>query len=87
MKRLPFGIKVTAAVFQKDMESLLRGIPSVVIYQDDITITGKDFGDHVKNLRAALNKLQSAGLKLNSQKCAFFQEKSLIWDLPLINTG
>lgn len=75
MKRMPFGIKTAAAIFQKTMEALLRGIPGVVVYQDDITVTGKDFSDHMKNLRAVLNKLKSAGLKLNPQKCAFFQQR------------
>ncbi|XP_053960618.1 uncharacterized protein LOC128864883 [Anastrepha ludens] len=65
VKRLPFGVKTAAAIFQKTMESLLRNIPFVVVYQDDITVTGKTMQSHIKTLRLVLQKLQNAGLKLN----------------------
>ena len=73
VKRLPFGVKTAAAIFQKTMENLLRNIPSVVVYQDDITVTGKTMDEHIKTLRAVLQKLQSTGLKLNVKKSVFFQ--------------
>lgn len=75
MKRLPFGVKPAAAIFQKTIENLLRDIEGVVIYQDDITVTGKNFQEHLKNLKLVLKRLQEAGLTLNSNKCSFFQEK------------
>lgn len=75
MKRLPFGVKPAAAIFQKTMETLLKGIPGVVVYQDDITVTGKKFSQHIQTLKLVLNKLKLAGLKLNSGKCAFFQSE------------
>jgi len=62
IKRFPFGIKTAAAIFQKAMESHLREMPGVVVYQDDITVTGKDMNDHIKNLQSVLNKLQNTGL-------------------------
>lgn len=75
IKRLPFGIKTAAAIFQKTMENLLRDISNVVVYQDDITVTGKNFQEHICTLRKVLVKLKSAGLKLNQEKCKFFQPK------------
>uniref|UniRef100_A0A1B0FD20 Reverse transcriptase domain-containing protein n=1 Tax=Glossina morsitans morsitans TaxID=37546 RepID=A0A1B0FD20_GLOMM len=42
LKRLPFGVKTAATIFQKTMENLLPDIPNVFVYQDDITIGGKD---------------------------------------------
>jgi len=68
VKRLPFGIETAASIFQKTMESLLRNIPYVVVYQDDITITGFDLKSHVPTLRKVLGKLKSAGLHLNKEK-------------------
>jgi len=38
--RLPFGISSAPGIFQRIMESLLRNIPHVVAYLDDILITG-----------------------------------------------
>lgn len=75
MKRLPFGVKPAASIFQKTLEELLNSIPYVVIYQDDITVTGKDFSQHIKTLKLVLNKLRDAGLKLNLSKCEFFKDK------------
>lgn len=75
MKRLPFGIKTAAAIFQKTIENLLRGINGVVCYQDDITITGKNFKEHVHTLKLVLKIFKSSGLKFNINKCAFFQDK------------
>ncbi|XP_037931955.1 uncharacterized protein K02A2.6-like [Teleopsis dalmanni] len=47
MKRMPFGIKPAASIFQKTVETLLCGIPYVVVYQDDITISGKNLKQHL----------------------------------------
>ncbi|XP_037961091.1 uncharacterized protein K02A2.6-like [Teleopsis dalmanni] len=51
MKRLPFGVKPAAAIFQKTIEGLLRDIPFVVAYQDDNTVSGKNMSEHIKNLK------------------------------------
>ncbi|XP_037805897.1 uncharacterized protein K02A2.6-like [Lucilia sericata] len=75
MTRLPFGVKPAAAIFQKTSENILRGIPNVVNYLDDIIITGRNFEDHVKTIELVLSKLSSVGLRLNSDKCAFFKDK------------
>ena len=39
--RLPFGIASAPAIFQCAMETLLRGLPMVVVYIDDILIAGR----------------------------------------------
>ncbi len=38
--RLPFGISSAPGIFQRVIESVLRGIPGVAVYLDDILITG-----------------------------------------------
>ncbi len=40
--RLPFGVASAPAIFQKMMDDLLRGIPGVICYIDDILVTGKE---------------------------------------------
>lgn len=75
MKRLPFGVKTAAAIFQKTIENLLRGIPNCMNFMDDIVVTGKDFKSHIDTLKKVLAKLQSAGLRLNPDKCVFFQDR------------
>ncbi|XP_059223944.1 uncharacterized protein K02A2.6-like [Stomoxys calcitrans] len=73
--RLPFGVKVASAIFQKTIDNLLGGIPNVVVYQDDITVTGKDFSSHMHNLKSVLRKLSESGLRVNYSKCKFFQQE------------
>ena len=53
------------------MESLLKGIPNVVVYLDDILITGSTEELHMKTLGEVLRRIQEAGLKLRREKCVF----------------
>ena len=69
--RLPFGISSAPGIFQRVMESILRGIPKVVVYLDDILITGANDEEHLKNLSEVLSCMQSAGLRLRKDKCKF----------------
>ena len=48
--RQPFGIASALAVFQRIMEQILQGIP-VVVYTDNLLITGRDEAIHLKVLR------------------------------------
>ena len=53
------------------MESLLSGIPGVVVYIDDILITGKTEEAHLAALEEVLKRLSNAGLRLKRNKCIF----------------
>ena len=54
------------------MCACFAGIPHVCIFLDDIIVTGKTQSEHVANLRLVLKRLDEAGLKLNNEKCQFF---------------
>ncbi|XP_048480662.1 uncharacterized protein K02A2.6-like [Plutella xylostella] len=73
-KRVPFGINCVPENFQKLMEETLSGVPSTVVFQDDICITGRDKETHLHNLRQVLNRLKDAGLRINWSKCEFFKQ-------------
>ena len=53
------------------MENLLQGIPGVVVYIDDILVTGKTQEEHLAILERVLSRLESAGLRLKRNKCVF----------------
>ena len=53
------------------MESLLQGIPGVVVYIDDILITGATEQDHLQALEEVLSRLEKAGLRAKKSKCKF----------------
>ena len=69
--RLPFGISSAPGIFQRVMENMLRGIPKVVVYLDDILVTGANDEEHLKHLSEVLSRLQQAGLRLKKDKCEF----------------
>ena len=69
--RLPFGVATAPALFQRVMESLLKDLPYVCIYLDDILVTGKTQAEHLSNLDEVLTRLQEAGVRLKESKCAF----------------
>lgn len=62
--RLPFGVLSAPGIFQRVMESILSGIPNVVVYLDDILVTGPTGGAHLAALEEVLRRLQATGLCL-----------------------
>ena len=71
--RLPFGVANAPAIFQQTMEKILQGLPMVVVYIDDILITGRTNEEHLANLEKVLQRLQQYGLRLKQEKCSFLQ--------------
>ena len=69
--RLPFGVASVPSLFQCIVENLLQGIPGVLIYIDDILVTGKTIPDHLSNLGAFLTRLEEAGMRLKRDNFSF----------------
>ena len=69
--RLPFGISSAPGIFQKMMETLLQGLPGVVVYLDDILISSSTEAEHLKVLEEVLKRLATAGLRAKRRKCEF----------------
>ncbi|UYV83534.1 K02A2.6-like [Cordylochernes scorpioides] len=78
VNRLPFGVSCAPGIFQRRMESLIAKIPGVVVYLDDILVTGKDEMEHDLRLREVLKSIQRMGLALKKEKCEF-KKSSLIF--------
>ena len=56
------------------MESLLQDIPSVIVYIDDILISGQSEEEHLQLLERVLDRLERAGLRLKREKCVLMAE-------------
>jgi len=69
--RVPFGISSSPSIFQCIVDNLIQGLLGTVGYQDDILVTGKDDAEHIANLDAVLQRLSTAALCLNKDKCVF----------------
>ncbi|KAK6169531.1 hypothetical protein SNE40_020570 [Patella caerulea] len=55
------------------MEQVIQGIPMVIVYLDDIIVSGRTYREARVNLLTVLSRLQEAGLKVNYKKCKFLQ--------------
>lgn len=69
--RLPFGVLYASGIIPRTMEGLLQRISGVVIYLDDILITGRTVEEHLANLAKVLRRIRTAGLWLKREKCVF----------------
>ena len=67
--RLPFGVSSAPGIFQRAIDGLIKGIPHVAAYMDDILITGETQQEHLQNLVAVLERLKTSGAKLKKPKC------------------
>lgn len=66
------------------MENLLRGIPGVAVYIDDILITGAMEAEHLKSLEEVLKRLERAG---RSRNVVLWYLRCHIWDMLLTPLG
>ena len=67
--RMPFGLKNSAQAFQRLMDGVLRDLPRVFVYLDDILVASSTLVQHINDVRAVLSRLDAAGLTVNRKKC------------------
>ena len=66
-RRMPFGLTIVQATFQRLMTQLLSGREwdFIFIYLDDLLVVLKSMSEHLEYLKKVLNCLMEIGLKLN----------------------
>ena len=69
--RLPFGLTSAPEIFQREMLRILVDIDQVIVHMDDILIASETLESHNKILKLVLDRIRSAGLTLNLEKCSF----------------
>ncbi len=65
---VPFGLHNAAQTFQRFMDSLLKHLPFVCCYLDDIIIASNSLEEHIEHLRQIFTILQENGLQINPAK-------------------
>lgn len=75
MNRLPFGVKPATGIFQCEMDKILKDIPGVAGFLDDIIVSGPDLKSHNERLQIVFDRIRTAGLRLNKSKCLFAKEQ------------
>ncbi|KAL0879388.1 hypothetical protein ABMA27_003149 [Loxostege sticticalis] len=74
VNRLMFGVKVTPNLWQKFMDRTLQGIDGVKCFFDDIIIQGSCEKELLQRLKEVLDRLKENSLRVNKDKCHFFQK-------------
>ena len=69
--RMPFRVASAPSIFQRTMDNLLQGLEHVVVYIDDILITGRTEEQHLRTLDKVLQILEDGGMCLKKEKCIF----------------
>ncbi|CAL1276267.1 unnamed protein product [Larinioides sclopetarius] len=77
-RRLVFGLKTAASIFQALVDLLidelkLNGTTGIYAYQDDIVIGAHSFQEMHNKIRAVLDILIKYNLTLSPEKCVFFK--------------
>lgn len=73
--RLPFGVKTATAVFQRVTDKILIKYPWARAYVDDIIVTAESLKQMQERLLLLFSALKQHGVKVNLDKCKFFQSE------------
>ena len=69
--RMPFGLKNAAQTFQRLMDAVVRDLPFLFVYLDDILVASGSREQHVQHLETLFERLQQHGLAIHPGKCQF----------------
>ncbi|XP_019561388.3 uncharacterized protein K02A2.6-like [Aedes albopictus] len=74
-KRLTYGVSSAPAIFQRVMETILAGIPRVIVYIDDVFISGRDEEETRRLTKLVLDRLRQYNVQINFDKSKFMCEE------------
>lgn len=71
--RLMYGVASAPAIWQREIENVLAGIPGVSVFLDDIKVTGPNDQVHLERLKEVLTRLGNYNIRINVDKSEFLQ--------------
>ena len=74
---MPFGLRNSPITFVRLMNLVFQDMKpgSILTYLDDVIIFSESPGEHLKDLKTVLVKLEEVGLKVKLTKCQFLRKK------------
>ncbi|KAH8361959.1 hypothetical protein KR084_005761, partial [Drosophila pseudotakahashii] len=86
---MPFGLHSAPATFQRALDSVISPDmePYAFAYLDDIIVIGASLEDHMTNLCQVFKRLREENLRINQEKCSFFQQKLTYLGHVISNQG
>ncbi len=73
--RMLYGVNSAPAIWQRAMEQVIRGLSNVQVILDDMIVSGNSKENFLNNLESLFSRLHEHGLKLNREKCKFYERK------------
>lgn len=75
-ERLAFGLAGSPYTFTRVMDEVLMGLGNItcLVFMDDILIFGRSMQEHTERLREVFERLRTAKLTLNLEKCHFAKD-------------
>ncbi|BHF57334.1 hypothetical protein SprV_0100027500 [Sparganum proliferum] len=67
--RMPFGLRNAAQRFQRFIDRVLRGLPFVYAYIDDLLVASRNAEEHKEHLALVFDRLDQFGVVINPSKC------------------
>ena len=68
---LAFGLRNAGSSFQCMMDRVIRGLPFVFCYLDDLRVASRSPQEHMEHLFILFQRLREFGLVINLEKCTF----------------
>lgn len=69
--RLMYGVASAPAIWQRTIENILKDIPDIIVFLDDIKIASTSKEKHFENLKLVLKHLSEYNVRINLKKCSF----------------
>ncbi|BHF83514.1 hypothetical protein SprV_0902665700 [Sparganum proliferum] len=66
---MPFGLRNASQTFQRFIDRVLRGLPFVYAYIDDVLVASRDVEEHLQHLTLLFGRFQQFGVTLHPFKC------------------
>ncbi|BHF80095.1 hypothetical protein SprV_0702321900 [Sparganum proliferum] len=67
--RMPFGLRNATQTFQRFIDRVLRGLPFVYAYIDDVLVASRDVEEHLHHQTLLFDRFQQFGVTLHPSKC------------------
>ncbi len=81
------GLASAPSAFQRLVEQVVKGIPRVVVYINDLIIHSRDHKEHLETLDAVFTRLAAHNLHVNLKKCVFASNETAYLGFRLTKEG
>jgi len=73
--RLMYGVASAPAIWQRTIENILKNIPDITVFLDDIKIASSNVEKHFEILELVLGRLSEYNVRINLKKCIFLKDQ------------